>query len=252
MIKKISVIIPLFNEQNNIVKLVNEIRNVLAKKIQYEIIIVDDGSNDNTPVVLERLSRNKKNTVILTHKMNYGQSIALKTGISYARNDYVVTLDGDGQNDPKDILKLIKHFNEKYTYMMVIGNRVNRIDSNARKVASRLAFKARKIFLNDQTPDTGCALKVFRKKDFLELPFFNHIHRFLPFLFNTYRGKVISIPVNHRSRSSGISKYSNFQRFLVGINDIYGVLWLRKRIIWPVYINKNKNFKSIMRSKNGN
>jgi dolichol-phosphate mannosyltransferase len=252
MIKKISVIIPLFNEQNNIVKLVNEIGNELTKKIQYEIIIVDDGSNDNTPSVLKMLSKKNNNITILTHKRNYGQSIALRTGIYHARNDYIVTLDGDGQNDPKDILKLIKHFNVKCTYMMIIGNRVNRIDSNAKKIASRLAFKARKILLKDQTPDTGCALKVFRKKDFLELPFFNHIHRFLPFLFNTYKGKVISIKVNHRSRNSGISKYSNFQRFLVGINDIYGVLWLRKRIIWPVQLNKNKNFKSIMRSKNGN
>ena len=149
-----------------------------------------------------------------------------------------MTLDGDGQNDPRDILKLIKPFDSKVSFMMVIGNRVNRIDSTAKKVASRLAFQIRKLLLKDITPDTGCAIKLFRKKDFLQLPFFNHIHRFLPFLFNTFGGKIISIPVNHRARISGISKYSNFQRFLVGINDLYGVIWLRKRSIWPILKKK--------------
>ena len=118
------------------------------------------------------------------------------------------------------------------------------IDSTAKKVASRLAFQIRRLLLKDTTPDTGCAIKVFRKKDFLQLPFFNHIHRFLPFLFNTFGGKIISIPVNHRSRSSGISKYSNFQRFLVGINDLYGVIWLRKRSVWPILKKRDKHLKS--------
>ena len=128
--------------------------------------------------------------------------------------------------------------------MMVIGNRVNRIDSTAKKVASRLAFQIRKLLLKDITPDTGCAIKLFRKKDFLQLPFFNHIHRFLPFLFNTFGGKIISMSVNHRSRNSGISKYSNFQRFLVGITDLYGVIWLRKRSVWPVLKKTDKHSKS--------
>ena len=241
MIRDISIVIPIYNEQDNIIQLIKEVRASLEKKINYEIIIVDDGSDDNTYEVVNKIN---KNINIISHKKNYGQSIGLRTGIIEANSEYIVTLDGDGQNDPRDILKLIKSFDTKINYMMVIGNRVNRIDTKAKKVASRLAFQIRKLLLKDTTPDTGCAIKVFRKKDFLRLPFFNHIHRFLPFLFNTFGGKIISIPVNHRSRSSGISKYSNFQRFLVGINDLYGVIWLRKRSVWPILKKRDKHLKS--------
>ena len=240
MIRDISIVIPIYNEQDNIIQLIKEIRKVLEKKINYEIIIVDDGSDDNTSEVLNKI---KKNITILTHKKNYGQSIGLQTGIMAAHNKHIVTLDGDGQNDPRDIPKLIKAFDVKVDFMMVIGNRVNRVDSVAKKVASRLAFKIRKLLLKDTTPDTGCAIKLFRKKDFQQLPFFNHIHRFLPFLFSTFGGRIISIPVNHRSRNTGISKYSNFQRFLVGITDLYGVIWLRKRSVWPILGKKDKYLK---------
>ncbi len=244
MIRDISIVIPIYNEQDNIIKLIREVRASLEKKINYEIIIVNDGSDDKTYEVVNKIKKNNKNITIISHKKNYGQSIGLRTGIIEANSEYIVTLDGDGQNDPRDILKLIKSFDTNVNYMMVIGNRVNRIDTAAKKVASRLAFQIRKLLLKDTTPDTGCAIKVFRKKDFLQLPFFNHIHRFLPFLFNTFGGKVISIPVNHRSRISGISKYSNFQRFLVGINDLYGVIWLRKRSVWPILKKRDKHSKS--------
>ena len=244
MIRDISIVIPIYNEQDNIIQLIKEVRASLEKKINYEIIIVDDGSDDNTYEVVNKINKINKNINIIRHKKNYGQSIGLRTGIIEANSEYIVTLDGDGQNDPRDILKLIKPFDFKVSFMMVIGNRVNRIDSTAKKVASRLAFQIRNLLLKDTTPDTGCAIKLFRKKDFLQLPFFNHIHRFLPFLFNTFGGKVISIPVNHRSRSSGISKYSNFQRFLVGINDLYGVIWLRKRSVWPILKKRDKHSKS--------
>ena len=244
MIRDISIVIPIYNEQNNIIQLIKEVRAALEQKINYEIIIVDDGSDDNTYEVVNKIKKINNNITIIRHKKNYGQSISLRTGIIEANSEYIVTLDGDGQNDPRDILKLIKSFDIKYDFMMVIGNRVNRIDSEAKKVASRLAYQIRKLLLKDTTPDTGCAIKVFRKKDFLQLPFFNHIHRFLPFLFNTFGGKIISIPVNHRSRSSGISKYSNFQRFLVGINDLHGVIWLRKRSVWPILKKRDKHLIS--------
>ena len=244
MIRNISIVIPIYNEQDNIIKLIKEVRIALEKKINYEIIIIDDGSDDNTYEVVNKIKKMYKNITTIIHKKNYGQSIGLRTGIIEAKSEYIVTLDGDGQNDPRDILKLIKSFDTKVNYMMVIGNRVNRIDTTAKKAASRLAFQIRKLLLKDNTPDTGCAIKVFRKKDFLQLPFFNHIHRYLPFLFNTFGGKIISIPVNHRSRSSGISKYSNFQRFLVGINDLYGVIWLRKRSVWPILKKRDKHLKS--------
>jgi len=244
MISDISIVIPVYNEQNNIVRLIKEVQIALEKKINYEIIIVDDGSCDNTFEELNKIKYTKKNINIISHKKNYGQSIGLQTGIIGANSEYIVTLDGDGQNDPSDILKLIKFFDTTVRFMMVIGNRVNRIDSLSKKVASRLAFKIRKLILKDTTPDTGCAIKLFRKRDFLQLPFFNHVHRFLPFLFNTFGGKIISVPVNHRSRNSGTSKYSNFQRFLVGITDLFGVIWLRKRSVWPILKKTDKQLKS--------
>ena len=252
MINNISIVIPVLNEERNIINLITEIKKNLEKKIKYEIIIVDDGSSDNTyNVLLKYLKKNKK-VLVFKHKKNYGQSVSLRTGIMQTSSNYIVTLDGDGQNDPRDILKLLKNFETDKEFMMVIGNRVKRIDNFARRLASRTAFKIRKFILKDETPDTGCAIKVFKKEDFLKLPFFNHIHRFLPFLFNSFKGKVISIQVNHRARINGYSKYSNFQRFLVGISDIFGVIWLRKRSKWPINYEKINNIKLIKRGKNGN
>ena len=252
MVNNISIVIPVLNEERNIINLITEIKKNLERKIKYEIIIVDDGSSDNTyNVLLKYLKKNKK-VLVFKHKKNYGQSVSLRTGIMQTNSNYIVTLDGDGQNDPRDILKLLKNFETDKEFLMVIGNRVKRIDNFARRFASRTAFKIRKFILKDATPDTGCAIKVFKKEDFLKLPFFNHIHRFLPFLFNSFKGKVISIQVNHRARINGYSKYSNFQRFLVGISDIFGVIWLRKRSKWPIKYEKVNNIKLIKRGKNGN
>ena len=252
MINNISIVIPVLNEERNIIDLLTEIKKNLEKKIKYEIIIVDDGSSDNTHNVLLKYLKKNKKVLVFKHKKNYGQSVSLRTGIMQTSSNYIVTLDGDGQNDPRDILKLLKNFETDKEFMMVIGNRVKRIDNFARRLASRTAFKIRKFILKDETPDTGCAIKVFKKEDFLKLPFFNHIHRFLPFLFNSFKGKVISIQVNHRARINGYSKYSNFQRFLVGISDIFGVIWLRKRSKWPIKYEKVNNIKLIKRGKNGN
>lgn len=252
MINNISIVIPVLNEERNIINLITEIKKNLEKKIKYEIIIVDDGSSDNTHNVLLKYLKKNKKVLVFKHKKNYGQSVSLRTGIMQTSSNYIVTLDGDGQNDPRDILKLLKNFETDKEFMMVIGNRVKRIDNFARRLASRTAFKIRKFILKDETPDTGCAIKVFKKEDFLKLPFFNHIHRFLPFLFNSFKGKVISIQVNHRARINGYSKYSNFQRFLVGISDIFGVIWLRKRSKWPIKYEKVNNIKLIKRGKNGN
>ena len=252
MISNISIVIPVLNEERNIINLITEIKKNLEKKIKYEIIIVDDGSSDNTHNVLLKYFKKNKKVLVFKHKKNYGQSVSLRTGIMQTSSNYIVTLDGDGQNDPRDILKLLKNFETDKEFMMVIGNRVKRIDNFARRLASRTAFKIRKFILKDETPDTGCAIKVFKKEDFLKLPFFNHIHRFLPFLFNSFKGKVISIQVNHRARINGYSKYSNFQRFLVGISDIFGVIWLRKRSKWPINYEKVNDIKLIKRGKNGN
>ena len=252
-IKKISIVIPVLNEEKNIGSLIDEIIITLNNKIEYEIIVVDDGSTDRTTLNIKEKIKKKASIKLIAHKKNYGQSCSLRTGITHSNYDYIVTLDGDGQNDPSNILDLINHYNNNTPFFLVIGNRRERNDTFARRVASRFAFFIRRILLNDNIPDTGCALKVFKKKDFLFIPFFNHIHRFLPFLFLTMGGEVVSIDVKHRQRKSGISKYSNFQRALVGIYDLFGVIWLRKRshssVIIKEFCDSTKNSK---RGKYGN
>ena len=228
---EMSIVIPAFNEANNIVKLVEEIFLALKKIRRFEVIIVDDGSTDKTLFISKKLMKKFSRLRLVKHRKNYGQSISIRSGILKSMYNYIVTIDGDGQNNPKDILKLLKSFQKNENFFLVIGNRANRNDNFSRKIASRFAFFIRKILLNDKVPDTGCALKIFKKSDFLMLPFFNHIHRFFPILFKAYGGKVISVKVSHRRRLNGNSKYSNLSRALAGIYDIFGVLWLRKRSI---------------------
>ena len=228
-ISNISIIIPVLNEENNITYLLEELTLNLRNKINFEILVVDDGSTDNTVKNTLNLLKASQNISLLVHKKNYGQSASLLTGITNAKYEHIVTIDGDGQNDPKDILKLVKNYNNNSAFFLVIGNRKKRNDKFARRLASRFAFLVRNIILGDKVPDTGCGLKVFKKSDFLFIPFFNHIHRFLPFLFSSMGGNILSVNINHRERKSGISKYSNLQRGLAGIFDLFGVIWLRKR-----------------------
>ena len=251
-IKNISIIIPVLNEQKNIGHLLDEISNTLNKKIIYEILVVDDGSTDGTIKSIKEKIKKNSFLKLVCHKNNYGQSFSLRTGIINSKYDYIVTLDGDGQNDPSNILDLVSHYRNNIPFFLVIGNRKKRNDVFTRRVASRFAFFVRRLLLNDKVPDTGCALKVFKKQDFLFLPFFNHLHRFLPFLFLTMGGKVVSINVNHRERKNGISKYSNFQRALVGIYDLFGVIWLKKRTHSSVVIKEICGSAKNKRGKYGN
>ena len=239
-IENLSIVIPVYNEQNNIAALVNEIKKNISSSIKYEIIIVDDGSTDNTLKELKLLCKRYKDIIIIKHKKNYGQSISIRSGILSSNKDFILTLDGDGQNDPKDIQKLLNKFNGTKDFFLVIGNRTKRNDTFGKKLASRLAFFLRQLIFADKTPDTGCAMKVFRKEDFLLLPFFNHIHRFFPILFTNYGGTVYSVSVSHRKRLTGYSKYTNFQRALVGIYDLIGVVWLCKRSYSPRFIEEKK------------
>ena len=251
-IKNISIIIPVLNEEENIENLLNEIKTNLYNKIGYEVVVVDDGSTDGTIKNIKKILKNHSCLKLVVHKKNYGQSLSLRTGIINSKYDYIVTLDGDGQNDPSNILDLISNFKNNIPFFLVIGNRKKRNDSFARRVASRGAFFVRRLFLNDDVPDTGCALKLFKKQEFLYLPFFDHLHRFLPFLFLTMGGKVISINVNHRIRKSGVSKYSNLQRAVVGIYDLFGVIWLRKRTQSSIVIKETCESTNNKRGKYGN
>lgn len=225
---KFSIVIPIFNEQDNIKVLINEIKNKLTQfNDEYEIIIVDDGSTDSTVKILEKEVNNK--LVLLKNKINFGQSYSLKKGIENSKSDIIVTIDGDLQNNPKDIPRMINAYYSK-NLKLLGGIRKKRQDIITKKIASYLANSIRKKILNDDCDDTGCGLKVFDKKVFLNLPFFNGIHRFLPALFKASNLNISYIEVDHRKRYMGYSKYGNFKRFLWGIRDIIKVMKIIKRI----------------------
>lgn len=236
MHSKISVVIPIYNEEGNIINLIDELIPIVDK-IGGEIIIVDDNSNDaSRDLILKKKNNVNIEILLLQHAKQYGQSAGLLTGIKAAKNDLIVTLDGDGQNDPKDITSMLKVWedNTENSYLLVIGHRQNRQDNWSRRYASLMAKRFRKFILKDSTPDSGCGIKVFSRNLFLSLPYFDHIHRFLPALTRRHGGSVISHIVSHRNRSSGVSKYSNWQRFRVGLIDLYGVSWLIKRSSFPI------------------
>lgn len=243
---KISAIIPVKDEAENIAALFEEIHTVLeaSGNPEYEIIFVDDGSKDQTLTILQELAATAPSLRVLHHASSCGQSTAIFSGVLHAENDYIITLDGDGQNDPVDIPKMIQLFadagpDEKLG--LVMGNRVNRQDSLSRKIASRIANSVRARLLHDATPDSGCGLKMLSRSLFLRLPFFNHMHRFMPALVVREGLQVKSIPVRHRHRRAGISKYGIHNRLWVGITDLFGVMWLIARMQRPTVEDMTKN-----------
>lgn len=231
----ISVVVPVHNEAPNLAPLITAISTALAG-FAHEIVYVDDGSSDETQQILAGIARTVPALVRIRHKKGVGQSGAVITGVKQARGLYVATLDGDGQNDPADIPAMLEAMrNAEATGplpVLIAGHRVNRQDSNAKRYGSRLANKVRAWALKDATPDTGCGLKLFRRQAFLELPHFNHIHRFLPALFIRSGGQVVSVQVRHHARAHGASHYNNWQRLKVGLVDLAGVAWLQRR--WNV------------------
>lgn len=226
----ISVVVPVFNERDNIAWLVNEIAAALRGQAQFEIIYVDDDSSDDSLEVLKSVRDDVPELRVLHHAARSGQSTAIRTGVKAARADWVVTLDGDGQNDPADIPKLLAARDAAdASTKLFAGWRVHRQDSASKRWASRWANAIRSRLLRDATPDTGCGIKLFERETFLDLPYFDHMHRYLPALMQRAGWKTRSIPVNHRSRSAGVSKYDNLNRAVVGIRDLRGVAWLIQR-----------------------
>ena len=231
---RISVVIPVHNEAENIGVLTQEISRVLDAKHSYEIIFVDDGSQDQTPMILSSLQQRFPSVHPVYHVQNYGQSAALLTGIKHALHPVIVTMDGDGQNDPEDIETLLKVYERSETpasHVMVTGYRRRRCDTRWRKLSSHIANTIRSRFLGDGIPDSGCGLKVFSHELFDGLPTFDHMHRFLPSLVIRIGGKIISVDVNHRPRRSGRSHYGTLDRLAAGIVDLFGVMWLTRRAI---------------------
>jgi dolichol-phosphate mannosyltransferase len=228
----ISVVVPVRNEAPNILPLIGEIRTALAG-ISHEIVYVDDGSTDETPQRLRQALAEGAPLRIIRHRTSCGQSAGVVTGVKHARGTWIATLDGDGQNDPANIPGMLERgqAEERLTSVPVLmaGWRQKRRDTSAKRYGSRIANKVRASILKDATPDTGCGLKVFRREAFLEIPHFDHMHRYLPALFIRAGGRVISVPVNHRPRLEGTSNYNNWQRLRVGIVDLAGMYWLQRR-----------------------
>ncbi|WP_457673937.1 glycosyltransferase family 2 protein [Thiolapillus sp.] len=228
----LSIVVPVFNEQENLEPLIDEIHAALDGQLDYEIIYVNDGSTDETLSVLQTLRARDDRLRVLSHAISCGQSTAVRTGVKAARAPWIATLDGDGQNDPADIpslYALVRQENRDPDLCMIAGWRRKRQDSRLKKFSSRLANGVRARVLKDDTPDTGCGLKLFTREIFLELPYFDHMHRFLPALVLRAGKKVQSVEVNHRPRNRGVSKYGVHNRLWTGIVDMLGVLWLQRR-----------------------
>ena len=231
-----SVVVPVRNEADNISPLIAELKTVMTALQPYEIVIVDDGSDDATPEVLRDQARACPELRVIRHRSSAGQSAAITTGVNEARAGIIITLDGDGQNDPADIPALLDRFREADNpdLLLVTGERQKRRDSLLKRLSSRVANAVRGTLLGDHTPDTGCGLKVFSRPAYLAMPGFDHMHRFLPALMLCQGGHVLSVPVNHRARQHGVTKYGVFDRLGVGIVDLFGVMWLQRRPGTPV------------------
>ncbi len=230
---ELSVVIPVFNEAGNVEPLVREIVAALDGVARYEIVYVDDGSTDDTPERLTALQAELPagRLRVLRHRRNCGQSTALYNGVKAARATWVATLDGDGQNDPADIPKLLAaRENAAAGLQLVSSLRLERKDSWLRRISSRIGNGIRRRLLHDRTPDSGSGLKLFRREAFLELPYFDHMHRFLPALIQR-SGEMVTVEVSHRPRRHGTSKYGVHNRLWVSLIDLLGVIWLQRRFV---------------------
>ncbi|MDZ4813363.1 MAG: glycosyltransferase family 2 protein [Pseudomonadota bacterium] len=227
---ELSVVVPVHNERGNIAPLINEICAALRGRITFEIVYVDDLSSDDTLLVLKDQQTSVPELRVLRHQSQSGQSTAVRNGVKAARGAWIATLDGDGQNDPADIPKLLDERDcAAENIRLFAGWRVKRNDDVIKRLSSRIANGVRSRLLRDATPDTGCGIKLFDRSAFLDLPYFDHMHRYLPALMQRAGFGTISVPVNHRPRIAGVSKYGMWNRLWVGISDLRGVAWLIRR-----------------------
>ncbi len=227
---EISILVPVMNESGNIAPLVDEICAALAGR-SFEIIYVDDASNDDSPAELAATAARVPQLRVLRHEARAGQSAAIRSALLASRGRLIGVLDGDGQNPPSEIPKLAAPLLEDATGRigLVAGQRVDRQDTASKKLASRFANALRRTLLHDDTRDTGCGLKAFPRELFLQLPFFDHIHRYLPALVKREGREVALVDVSHRARDAGASNYTNIGRAMVGALDLVGVWWLIRR-----------------------
>lgn len=225
---EISVVVPVHDEEGAAVPLAREIAAAFRGRA-FEMLFVDDASRDGTRAALEAARAELPALRVLAHRANAGQSRAVRTGVAAARAPVVVTLDGDGQNDPADAPALVAALLADPALGLVGGRRATRRDSWSKRWASRVANRVRRRLLDDDADDTGCGLKAFRRDAFLQLPYFDHMHRYLPALMKREGWGVAFADVGHRPRTTGRSKYTNLGRLADAAADLFGVLWLRTR-----------------------
>ena len=237
---RVCVVIPALNEAGNIGRLIEETYAVVPDDLLAEVIVVDDCSTDSTASEIKTLIARETLPGLryLRHGLRCGQSAAVRTGIFAAASPVIATMDGDGQNDPGDIVRLIERLAAPGGKgpALVGGIRIERKAEGSKRMASRAANWIRDRVLSDDCPDTGCGIKAFWREAFLRLPYFSGMHRYLPALFLTYGHEVAYVAVNDRARVAGQSKYSNLGRALLGLHDLVGVRWLRKRTKVPVIV----------------
>jgi len=224
---ELSVIVPLYNEEENLPILLDEIHEAL-QDADYEVIFVDDGSTDGSPRILDDMVRKDSRVRVLRHAANAGLSAGLATGFRHARADILVALDADLQNDPADIPRMLDALGE---YDVVCGIRQKRHDNLLRRVSSRVANRVRNALTREDIQDVGCSLRVYRKSATVGIPWFSGMHRFLPTLLKLGGARVIQVPVNHRPRTLGSSKYNVRNRLLPGLRDLFAVRWMQRRWI---------------------
>jgi len=235
----VSVVVPVFDEEGAAPDLAREIAAAFAGR-RYELIFVDDASRDGTYAALKGLCGEIPALRLVAHARNAGQSRAVRSGVLAARAPIVVTLDGDGQNDPADAPRLVDRLAAAPASLALVGGvRVKRRDSAAKKLASRFANSVRQALLQDAAADTGCGLKAMRREAFLRLPYFDHMHRFLPALMLREGYEVAFEPVGHRPRQAGASKYTNLGRLWASLSDLGGVMWLRSRARDPGVVRED-------------
>lgn len=234
----VSIVIAVYNEAENVAAVAADVVAAFAGHDGFELIFVDDGSTDATADCIAIIADGDSRIRLVQHSARCGKSQAVRTGVLAARAQWIATMDGDGQNDPRDLVAMLAAaLASGHDAVLVAGIRIRRDDPLARRLATRFANGLRSGVLNDGCPDTGCGMKVFRRDDFLQLPCFEGMHRFLPALFRRYGRPVLHHPVSHHRRRAGLSKYSNLGRALVGITDLFGVIWLMRRMT-PVHNTK--------------
>jgi dolichol-phosphate mannosyltransferase len=231
---RFSIVVAVFNEADNVAPVTAEIVKAAQPLGDFELLYVDDGSNDATPERLRVLRAREVPIRVLRHDRRCGKTAALITGVSAARAKWIVTIDGDGQDDAAEIPRLLDAaWTAGEPSPLGAGIRTTRRDRGSRRLATKFANGLRQKLLRDGCPDTACGLKAFRRDVFLRLPAFEGMHRFLPALFQTYGHPLVCVPVNHRPRLAGQSKYTNFGRAAVGVADMLGTIWLRRRTRLP-------------------